>query len=82
MFPNVSCPCREKEIEQKISRLDVKEGEERGGGGGGGGSAYRPPGARDRAEPTRDDRHRKFHYYPFILFVENLWSFLLTFKTG
>jgi hypothetical protein len=59
------CPRREKEIEQKISRLDVKEGEERGGGGGGGGSAYRPPGARDRAEPARDDRHRKFHFYPF-----------------
>jgi hypothetical protein len=70
------CSRREKEIEQKISRLDVKEGEERGGGGGGG-SAYRPPGARDRAEPARDDRHKKFHYCLFLLVVL-LLTFLLT----
>ena len=55
--------CREKEIEQKISRLDVKEGEkgeERGGGG-----AYRPPAARDREPSSRDDRQRDDHIYCF-----------------
>ena len=35
------CLCREKEIEQKIGQLDVKEDSDRP-------AAYRPPGARDR----------------------------------
>jgi N-methylhydantoinase B/oxoprolinase/acetone carboxylase alpha subunit len=55
---------REKEIEQKISRLEVKEGEkgeERGGGG-----AYRPPGARDREPIARDDRQRYRSFTPTL----------------
>ncbi len=37
----IRCLCREKEIEEKIGQLDVKEDSDRP-------AAYRPPGARDR----------------------------------